>query len=103
VLMEETDVRRTGEQHGQPLDPAAKGEALMLRRVVTDAAQRVRVDHAAARGLDPARPAAREALALVRHTGAVAHETVERDLRGRLREREVVRAEAHFPLTAEEL
>ena len=61
------------------------------------------MDHAAARGLDPAGAAARAALAGIRHARAVADEAVERDLRRWLGEREVVGAEADLPVTAEEL
>src|SRR5437588_9706674 len=38
VLIEESDVRCSSSQHGQTLDAAPEGEALIARRVVADAA-----------------------------------------------------------------
>src|SRR5207249_664796 len=90
VLMEEPDVRRPGQQHREAFDASAEGEALVLRGVVADAAQRVGVDHAAAGGLDPAGARARRAARAVRLAGPFAHEAIERDLGRRLGEREVV-------------
>src|SRR5207245_9603550 len=74
----------------QALEAAAEREALVRRRVVADAAQHVGVHHPAARGFDPAIAAARVALRIA----PLADEAAERDLRGRLGEREVVDAEA---------
>src|SRR5699024_6631674 len=51
-------VRHAVAQHEDSLDPEAEGEALVLLGVHPGGAQHVRVDHAAAAHLDPARAAA---------------------------------------------
>src|SRR5437870_11716800 len=48
VLIKKSDIRCPSSQHGQALDAAAEGEALIFRGVVADAAKDVGVDHAAA-------------------------------------------------------
>src|ERR1700704_2786339 len=103
VLVEQPDIGRAREEHRQPLDPAAEREPVVLRRVVADATQGVGMDHPAAGRLDPAGAGAGRAAPAVARTGAVAHEAVERDLRRRLGEWEVVRTEADLPLAAEQL
>src|SRR5437870_5048767 len=54
VLVEESNVRRPRTWHRQTLDAAPEGEALIFRGVVADAAQDVRMHHAATGGVDPA-------------------------------------------------
>src|SRR5205085_8852119 len=99
VLVEEPDVRRAAAQHRDALDATAEGEALISRGVVANPPQHVGMDHAAARRFDPAFSAADAALRIA----ALARDAIERDLRGRLREREVVDAETDLALAAEDL
>src|SRR5438093_8335633 len=75
VLIEEPDVRRAGAEHRQALDAAAPREPLVTRRVIANAAQDVGVDHAAARGLDPAVAATGMALGIT----SLADHAAERD------------------------
>src|SRR5438093_5667459 len=99
VLIEEPDVRRAGAQHRQALDAAAPREPLVARRVVADASQDVRMDHAAAGGLDPTVTAAGVAFGIA----SLADHAAERDLRRRLGEREVIRPETDLTVPAEHL
>src|SRR5438128_327184 len=99
VLIKEPDVGRAGTEHRKALDTAAEGEALILRGVVADAAQDIRVDHPAARGFDPAVATADVAVWIA----ALAGEAVERDLRRWLRERKVVDPKTDLAVASEDL
>ena len=84
------------------LDAHAEGEAGIHLRVDAGHAQDVRVDHAAAQDLEPARALAHAAtLAVVQMTRAAAHAAADVGLGGRLGEREEVRAEARLAIGAE--
>src|SRR5439155_19671257 len=99
VLIKEPDVGRPRSKHRQSLYAPHEGEALVAGWVVADAAKDVRVDHAAAGGLDPAVAAADVALGIA----ALAGEAVERDLRRWLREREVVDPKTDLAVATDEL
>ena len=77
--------------------PSPKAKPLYLVRVVADAAQHVRMDHAGATHFQPAGVLADPAAL------AVADGAVDREIDARLDEREEVAAEADAPLRAEEL
>ena len=83
-------------EHGDALEAHPEGEARPLLGVEADELEQGRFDHAGACDLDPPRVAADRA------AGAVAEEAADVGLERRLREGEVVRAEAHLALLAEE-
>src|SRR5256885_9238524 len=58
VLIEEPDVGCAGTEHREALDATAEGKALIFGWAVADASEHVGMDHAAARGFDPAVAAA---------------------------------------------
>ena len=85
-------------QHRDPLEAHAEGEARPLLGVVAlDEAEHVRVDHAGAEDLDPARVLAGAA------ARAVAQEAGDVELDARLGEREEVRAQQDLAVGAEQL
>src|SRR5688572_6325329 len=96
VLPQEPERGQAMAEHGDALEAHAEGEAAPLLWVDAGETENVRVHHAGARDLDPARvPAHRASLAVAEEAGDVR-------LEGGFREREVVRAEAHLALLAEE-
>src|SRR3954452_20134945 len=99
VLEEDPQVGDPVLEHRDPLDPHAERKALDTLRVVAVVAhelEHVRVDHARAHDLDPARALAERAERAVRPaTGSVTHKTRHVHLDARLGEREVPRAQSH--------
>src|SRR5688572_3076282 len=96
VLPQEPERGQAVAQHGDALKAHAEREAGPLLGIKADELEERRVDHPGAGDLDPARVAAhRAALALAEKAAHVR-------LEGRFREWEVVRAEAHLALLAEE-
>ena len=88
---EGAQIRHAVFQHGDAVDADAEGEALYLVRVVTDIAQHVGVHHAAAENLQP--------LIALADTDFIAMAGIaDVHFHGRLGEREVAGAEAHFYL-----
>src|SRR5919109_2354684 len=96
VLPEKTEGWKPVTQHRDALEAHAEREPCPLLRVEPDELEQVRVDHARAGDLDPPRVTADRA------AGAAAEKARDVRLERGLREREVVRAEAHLALLAEE-
>src|SRR3990172_4779731 len=96
VGVEEADVLDAVAEHGDALDPHAKGKTGVALRIVTDGLQYLRVDHAGAEDLDPAGAGA-GAAAL-----AAAEEAVDAELHAGVDEREVVAAERRPALRPED-
>ena len=99
VLEEEPQVGHAVLEHRDPLDSHAERETLYplgVVALVAHEAEHVRVDHARAHDLDPARPLAEGAeRAVTLAPGRVAREARHVDLDTRLGEREVAGAQAH--------
>src|SRR5690606_10956005 len=89
VVKERAQVVHAVAQHRQPLHAHAEGEAGVALGVDADRAQHVRMDHAAAQHLEPARAA----------VGALPGDV---DLGAGLHEGEVAGAEAHLEIALEE-
>ena len=90
------DVVDVVHQGGHSFEAETEGEPGIYLGVDADSLEHVRVDHAGASQLDPARALTRAAAITFIYSGAVADEAREIELCGRFGEGEVTRAETGF-------